>query len=100
MTDLELTRRLAVTDRCCAGRVADVLTGLSLVLVLLAELHQHGERLRHLEVNLRQRQAGERRRAEGTAAPSRLSTGRPVGRPRKPKPNDAVATWPAAMHFD
>lgn len=113
MADLELNRRLAaieaqlvkvqkieialrdrpaVAERREAGLVVDVLPGLSLVFVLLAELHDQGERLRHLEVNLRCREANARRRA---TAIDNGQPRRPVGRPRKVKPDGLEASSPA-----
>lgn len=84
MTDLELNRRLS-NDPSTAGQgpenrdgtagssyltadpvVDDVLPAISLVLMLLAEIARHSERLNRLEFNSRQREALARRRAEGT----------------------------------
>lgn len=112
MTDLELNRRLAaieaqlvkvqkiemaLRDRPSATAhpvVGDVLPAISLVLMLLDEIGRHGERLDRLEFSSRQREALARRRAEGTL-PRKPPTGRPVGRPRKIKPDGLEASPPA-----
>jgi len=112
LTDLELNRRLAaiearlvkvqkiemaLPDRPTVTAhpvVDDVLPAISSVLMLLGEIARHGERLNRLELNSRQREALARRRAEGPA-PRKSPAGRPVGRPRKIKPDGLEAPPPA-----
>jgi hypothetical protein len=112
LTELELNRRvaaieaqlvkvqkieMALRDRPTVAAhpvLDDVLPAISYVLMLLGEIARHGERLNRLEFNSHQSEALARRRAEGTL-PRKPHTGRPVGRPRKIKPDGVEAVLTA-----